>query len=323
MKLRMFLSRQVFPSVILLIFYLQTGLSQEIVSSDNKQPGLFFGIGLQPSLSQVRNLGVQYGSDLSSTRKLVLSGTLEFGYFFSKYFGISSGLNYSSYNTQLNIGLYQNHLASIDQDNESYDLQVSGSDINEIQQIGILGIPICLNFRVPLKSDMGLFIQTGISIAVPLRNNYTTSGNFTYKGYFSKYNVVLENLPGYGFSTELPTETDGNLHVKPIINCALASVGFDYLIQRRIQISVAALFTKSLESISEYIPNENYQLSTGQYQLNSLMEGSSKVILQSLGFNIGVRYYITDFSKNKYYSKRKHNKYLKEDPRGEKIYIEK
>jgi len=322
MKLRMFLSRQVLTCVILLIFYLQPGFSQGKVSSDSKQPGLFFGIGLEPSLSQVKNLGVQYSSDLTSTKKFALSGSLEFGYSFSRYFGISSGLSYSSYNTQLNVGLYQNHLASIDQDNENYDLRVSGSDINEIQQIGIIGIPICLNFRVPFKSDMGFFIQTGINIAVPLRNNYTTSGNFTYKGYFSQYNVVLEDLPGYGFSTELPTETDGKLQLKPLINCALASIGFDYIIQKRIQISVAALFTKSLESISEYIPNENYQLSTGQNQLNSLMEGSSNVILQSFGFNIGVRYYITDFSKNKYYSKRKHNMYLKEDSRGEKIYIE-
>ena len=319
----MFLSKQYLPCAILLIIYLQPGFSQGTVSRDSKQPGLFFGLGLEPSLSQVKNLGVQNSSDLTSINKFALSGSLDIGYFFSRYFGISSGLNYSSYNTQLNLESYQNQLDDIDQDNENYELQVLGNGINEIQHIGILGIPICLNFRFSFKSNMGFFLQTGINIAVPLRNNYTTTGTFTYKGYFSEYNVLLENLPDYGFSTGVTTESDGSLKLKSIINCAIASVGFDYIVQKRVQISIAAMFNKSLESISEYTPPESFQLSTGENQLNSIMEGSSNVILQSFGLNIGLRYYFTGFTKNKYYSKPKHNKYLEEDSRGEKIYIEK
>jgi hypothetical protein len=323
MKLRIFLSRQFLPGAIILIFYFQSGFSQGTVSSDSKQPGLFFGIGLEPSLSQVKNMGVQNSSDLTSTNKFALSGSLNIGYFFSRYFGISSGVNYSSYNTQLSLESYQNHLDAIDLDQEPYDLHVSGTGIKEIQQIGIIGIPICLNFRIPFKSDMGIFLQTGINIAVPLRNKYTTNGIFTYRGYFSQYNVWLENLSEYGFPTDFTTESSGDLSLKPIINCAIASAGIDYLIQKRVQFSLALVFNKSLESISEYIPPENFQLSTGKNQLSSIMEGSSNVIIQSFGINIGLRYYITDFTKNKYYSKRKHNKYLKEDSRGEKIYIEK
>jgi hypothetical protein len=322
MKLKIFLSRQFLPGAIMISMYLQPGFSQGTVSSNSKQPGLFFGIGVEPSLSQVKNMGVQNSSYLTSTNKFVLSGSLDIGYFFSKYFGISSGLNYSAYNTQLNLESYQNHLDDIDLDQEPYDLHVLGTGINEIQQIGILGIPICLNFRIPFKTDMGIFLQTGLNIAVPLRNKYTTNGIFTYKGYFSQYNVWLENLTEYGFPTEMPTESSGDLSLKPIINYAIASVGIDYLIQKRVQLTLAFLFNKSLESISEYIPPENFQLSTGKNQLSSIMEGSSKVILQSFGVNIGLRYYITDFSKNKYYSKHKHNKYLEEDQRGKKIYIE-
>jgi hypothetical protein len=52
------------------------------------------------------------------------------------------------------------------------------------------------------------------------------------------------------------------------------------------------------------------------------MEGSSKVILQSLEINIGLRLFISDFKKNKY-SKHNSKDYLKEDQRRKKVYIEK
>jgi hypothetical protein len=308
---------KIFLSVILLISYQQEVMSQE----DWKKPGWFFGVGVAPSISKVKNMSVQNGSNLNYTDKIALSGSLEIGYFFSRYFGFSTGLNYSSYNTQLNLDSYQDNLDETDQDNEKYELRVSGSEVAEIQNINVMGIPFYMNIRIPFKTNFGFFAQAGINVAIPLKNSYITSGTFTYEGYFPEYNVLLKDLPEYGFSTGVKTETSGDLQIKPRINFVVASVGFDYMIHNRMQLSVAALFNKSLESISEYIPSENFQLSTGQNQLNSMMEGSSNVILQSFGLNIGLRYFLRDPTKRNIKQIKKRN--LKEDTRGEKIIIEK
>jgi hypothetical protein len=322
MKFEILKPRKFVIVTLIVLFYLPKGFSQQDLSYGLKPPGFCLGIGLAPSLTQIKNLDVQSGSSLSYTKKYSLSGSLEIGYFFTKNIGLTSGLNYSSYNTQLSLDSYNNQFNAIDQENENYEMRVSGNDITENQHVGIIGIPICLNMRFPLKKKIGVYVQTGINIAIPLDNNYETSGTFTYKGYFPAYNVLLESLPEYGFPSDVATTEDGNLKLKPIIYCAIASVGFDYIIDNKFQFSIGACFNKFLKSISENTQPDNFQLTTGANQLNSLMEGSSKVILQSLEINIGLRLFISDFKKNKY-SKHNSKDYLKEDQRRKKVYIEK
>jgi Outer membrane protein beta-barrel domain len=308
-------------AMIILLFQ-PDGFSQQDLSNGLKPPGLSLGFGLAPSLSQIKNQDIQSGLDLSYEKRYSLSGYLEIGYFFTKNIGLTSGLNYSSYNTQLSLDSYSRKFYTIDQENENYELRISGNDITENQYVGILGIPICLNMRFNIKRDLGVYVQTGINIAMPLDNKYETSGTFSYSGFFSSYNVLLHDLPEYGFPSDLTTTSNGYLKLRSIIYCALASVGLDYTVDNRFQFSIGASFNKSLESISAFIPPDNFQLTTGANQLNSFMEGSSRVLLQSIGINFGVRYFISDFKKNQY-AKHNNKNYLKEDQHGDKVYIEK
>jgi hypothetical protein len=323
MKLVNLCARHFIIAVLIILLEFPEGLSQQDHSGGLKPPGLSLGFGLVPSLSQIKNQDVQTGLDFSYDKRYSLSGYLEVGYFFTKNIGLTSGLNYSSYNTQLSIDSYNDQLNAVDQENENYELRVSGNDIEENQHVGILGIPICLNLRFPFKKDFGVYVQTGLNIAMPLGNSYETSGTFSYKGYFPAYNVLLESLPEYGFTNDVTTTNNGDLKLKPVIYCVMASAGFDYIVNNKFQLSIGASFNKSLESISENVPTDNFYLTTEADQLNSLMEGSGKVILQSLGINFSIRYFITDFKKIRHNSKHKTNKYLKENQRGDKVYIEK
>ena len=45
----------------------------------------------------------------------------------------------------------------------------------------------------------GFMIQGGVNMAIISKNSYTSTGTFTYKGYYPAYNVLLENLPNYAF----------------------------------------------------------------------------------------------------------------------------
>jgi len=139
---------------------------------------------------------------------------------------------------------------------------------------------------------MGFYLQPGINLAIPITKKYTSSGIFTYKGFYPAYNVLLENLPAYGFPSNINGVTDGTLTIKSLNINALVSAGFDFSIQKNIQIGVGVSYSKSLSNISDYTSPDKFQLSSDANQINSLMGGSSKATVQSLGVNVRLRYFL-------------------------------
>ncbi|MCX6321050.1 MAG: outer membrane beta-barrel protein [Bacteroidia bacterium] len=292
MSLRIIYIRQILLTVFLIICYQNEVFSQETDISAGNQPGIFVGLNLGPSQSHIINVGTLSVSELLSSKKTSFFGSVEIGYFFSNYFGLSSGIGLNSYKTQLTLDTYQNKFNTTDSENESYERRVSGSGINEVQNIDFLSIPFCINLRLPFNETIGFFLQTGVNISFPISKNYKSSGTFTYKGYYPAYNVLLENLPAYGFPSNKSIDTDGELELKPLGFNATASAGFDFFIQKKIQIAVAACYDKSLSSISNYSSPDKFQLSSDANQINSLMGGSSKTTAQSIGLKIIFRYYL-------------------------------
>jgi len=271
--------------------------SQGTDISTGKQPGLFLGINMGLSQSKIINTGTLSVENILIGKKSSFFGSIEFGYYFSDYFGLSSGVGFVSYKTQITLDAYQSNFNTIDSESESYEIRVTGTDIKELQNIGYLSIPICLNIRIPFGEKIGFFIQPGVNIDVPLSKDYKSSGTFTYKGYYPAYNVLLENLPDYGFPSNLNSNDDGELNLKSMGFDAVASAGFDFYIQRKLQIAVAACYNKSLSGISEYSSPDDFQLSSDPDEINSFMGGSTKATIQSMGVKIMFRYYLKSAKK--------------------------
>jgi hypothetical protein len=137
-----------------------------------------------------------------------------------------------------------------------------------------------------------LFVQSGIDLSFALNQSYKSSGTFTYKGYYSAYNVLLENLPTYGFPSNKATNVEGTLEVQPFTVFAVATAGFDFFLSDQIQLAVAATYRKSLSDISAYAANSQYQLSPGVGKINSFMDGSTSVSAESLGITVKLRYFL-------------------------------
>jgi len=291
MKFRFISNSQLFFLALLLIGSQYDGYSQEADTTVVK-PGLFVGLSFGPSQSTISNEGMLTVANLVSNSQNSFGGSLEIGYFFSKSIGISSGIGYSSYKSQIELATYQNKFNTTDSENETYERQVSGTDIKEIQKVGFLSIPVCLDIRLPLSKKMGFFLQPGLSFAIPVTKKYTSSGIFTYKGYYPAYNVLLQNLPAYGFPGNVNSVTDGSLEIKSLHINALISAGFDFLIQKNIQLGIAAFYSKSLSNISDYPSPDKFQLSSDANQINSMMGGSSNASVQSIGVNIRLRYFL-------------------------------
>lgn len=275
-----------------MICYHYSLFAQERDSGIVKQDGMFIGISFGPSQSRIINGGSNltlkhsYGNDYS------YCGYLETGYYFSKYFGLSTGIGFDSYNSLLTLDDYQSKFIINDKENESYERRVSGTAIREVQEIGFLSVPFSINLRIPFNKTIGLFLEPGVNIIVPVIKNYNSIGTFTYKGYFPAYNVLLENLPAYGFPSNMNSKTNGNLEIKPLGFNAMVSAGFDCFIVNKLQIAVVVCYNRSLSTISGYTSPELFQLSSDPDQINSLMGGTTESTAQSIGLKIGVRYFL-------------------------------
>jgi len=291
MKITILFSRQVLLSALLLICFQFKIYSQETDSLRVNKPGLFVGLSFGPSQTQITNEGLFSGAELQSDKQSSFTGSAEVGYYFSKNIGLSSGIGYSSYKTDLKLNAHQSNFSTTDSENEAYESRVTGSDIKETQDISFVSVPVCLNIRLPFSKTFGFILQTGVDLAMPIIKKYTSSGTFTYKGYYQAYNVLLENLPAYGFPSNQNTIASGEMEIKSLNVNAIASAGFDFFIQKNIQVAVAASYFKSLSNISSYTSPTTFQLSSDVDQINSLMGGSSKVSLESMGFKISLRYY--------------------------------
>jgi hypothetical protein len=282
-----------FVSCFILLLLLQTNVQSQ--SQDNKiwwQKHWFIGVSGGPAQTDISTTGTPVITGVVTTKGTSYSLSVDAGYYFSKYFGFTTGIGLSPYINQLSLDSYSNTLDTVDSENESYERRISGNDINETQKIYFLEIPAILNFQCPFSKSTGFFLQGGINLAIHVGNNYSSSGTFSYTGYYPAYNVVFEDIPYEGFKSNVKNDVSGELKVKTLNPELIASGGFYFHNQKQFQIS-AGFFYKSLFSdISDYTPAGSYQLSTHEDQLRSLMEGSQKTTASSIGILVSLRYYL-------------------------------
>jgi len=280
-------------SCFILFLLIQTNVWSQ--SSDNKfswQKHWYIGASGGPAISSISYDGTSSISGVEMTSKNSFCLSVDAGYFFSKYFGISTGIGLSPWFTQLSLGNYSNSLDTVDSENENYERRISGNNINETQKIYFLEIPVMLNFQCPFSKALGFYLQGGVNMAIHVGNNYSSSGTFSYSGYYPAYNVVLENIPYEGFKSNVKNDISGELKVKTINPELIASGGFYFHNQKQFQISAGFFYKSMLSDISDYSPVESFQLSTHENQIRSFTEGSNKSTASSMGIMISLRYYI-------------------------------
>lgn len=282
-----------FVSCFILLLLFQTNVQSQ--SPDNKfswQKHWYVGVSGGPAQTYISNDGISVISGAVTTQETSYYLSVDAGYFFSKYFGLSTGIGLSPYIAKLSLDPYSNSLDTVDVENESYERRISGNNIFETQKIYFLEIPIILNFQCPVSKTFGFYLEGGINLAIHVSNNYSSSGTFSYSGYYPAYNVVLEDIQYEGFKNNVKNDVNGELKVKTINPELIASGGFYFHNQKYFQISAGFFYKSMISDISDYTHDESFQLSTHENQIRSLMEGSQKTAASSMGILISLRYYI-------------------------------
>jgi hypothetical protein len=249
------------------------------------------GILLNPLMTNISNEENSASSSISTEKRNSLNFGIDFAYFFSGISGISLGAEYNSYSTRLKLDTYTVKYPSIDSENEVYEMQINGTSIIENQKLSFLNIPINIIFRIPVGEKFGFFLKGGISLDIPIAKTFNGEGTFTYDGYYSSYPILLQDLPDYGFPSNLTTSTSGSLEIKSVNTLYCASCGAYCYLNKALQLVIGVQFNKSMENISAYTPDPDFRLTSVANELNSFMAGSSNVRLQAFGLSIGFRYF--------------------------------
>jgi len=277
--------------ILLLLFQINLH-SQSLNNELPRQYHWFIGISGGAAQTSISNDGMSVISGMDMAKKNSYCLSVDAGYFFSKYFGFSTGIGLSPYFTKLSLDSYSNSLDTVDSENENYERRISGNNIEETQKIYFIEIPVMLNFQYPFSKAIGFYAQGGINLAIPVSNNYSSSGTYSYSGYYPAYNVLLEDIPYEGFKSNVKNDISGELKVKTFNPGLVASGGFYFCTEKQYQISVGFFYKSILSDISDYPPVTSFQLSTHENQARSFMEGSEKATASSIGIIISLRYYI-------------------------------
>jgi hypothetical protein len=278
---------------LLFVIIAEGGLFSQVRNKrESTLPKFYIGVSAGPSMNQIVNKGILSIADLKTNKKISYSGSIELGYFFSGNIGISTGIGYNSFDSELSLTSYSNKFNATDSENEPYERRITGSDIKESQNISYLSLPLCINFQVPVGSRFGFYFNTGINLSIPMSKDYSSGGTFSFSGYYTAYNVLLQNLPDYGFPENSPVNTNGNLELKSLNIEALAGAGLQLFISKKSQFAIGAVYGRSLSTISNYPAADQFQIASDIDRINSMMGGSSKAIAESIGLRLTFRYYI-------------------------------
>ena len=283
-----FITLSVFLSAMLNSAIFSQGTESRRIFENKEQ--LCLGIILTPQQTSISMDGLS--GSLEYTNKKTMNISFNMAYYFSKYIGVSFGAGLNPCSSEIYLRSYSTDFSAVDDEGESYEMQIEGSAITEIQKISFLSIPVSLALRVPAGSTLGFFVDAGVSAEIPIMKSYDATGTFSYDGYYPAYPVTLEDIAAHGFPSNLLTEVSEDIEINSFNGALSASAGIYFYLGSSFQISLGAHLCKVLGDIANYEGGENFYLTTQAYELNSLMQGSTYAGVQALGISLGLRYFI-------------------------------
>ncbi len=283
-----FIALSIFLSAMLNSFIYSQGTESRRIFENKEQ--FCLGILVIPQQTSISMDGLS--GSLEYTNRNSMNITFDAAYYFSRYIGVSFGAGLNSCSSEVNLPSYSTSFAAVDSESESYEMQIEGRSITEVQKISFLSIPVSIALRVPAGSSLGFFLNAGVSAEIPMVKTYDATGTFSYDGYYPAYPVTLEDIPTHGFPSNLLTEVSEDLEINSFNAALTTSAGIYFYLGSSFQIALGAHFSKVLSDIANYEDGREFYLTTQANELNSMMEGSTSAGVQAIGISLGLRYFL-------------------------------
>lgn len=274
---------------LLLLILSENIYSQSTNLSYSVQKHLFLSVNLNPvQTSLITKTDSLKG--LKSTNKNGMGFSIEAGYFFSKYLGVSAGVGLQTCGSQFDLDSYKKWYGATDSEGDQYNRLVSGSAIKETQKITFLTIPVTLRFQIPFNEKFGIFLNPGLTLLIPFGKSYSGTGTFSYGGYYPAYDIFMTDVDWEGFQSNQSSNVSGKLDLKSMIPSFSGSAGIQYVIKDNLKITLGILSMSTLGVISDTKPVKDFRLSEMPNTMNSISNGGSSAEVKITGINISLVY---------------------------------
>ncbi len=121
----------------------------------------------------------------------------------SPSFRFKTGLQYNSFETKLDYYKQDetNPKSFTDLDGDNYQV-VTDANIVQINRLKSITIPLDAMVVLFPRKKFNIYLNGGVSFVKITNALNNVNGSLNRKGYYSQYNVTLENIPEYGFTNK-------------------------------------------------------------------------------------------------------------------------
>ena len=227
------------------------------------------------------------------TNGFTLSNSVGFSihYFLNSNLGVSTGINYTLYNTKTN-SEYNNEQANnierTDRDGDNYFLYVD-SKIDELGKFIFLDIPLTFTYRHGLVDEISFYGSIGLITSLMQSAEFNVDGNASQSGYYPEFGLLIDDADLYNFGV-IQYESNYPVEISKLL--FLASVGAGV----SIPVGNAGMFNAGIE-YRQNISSLEYNSAAYRDDFVSINGIPKSSWLQFLSLSISYTHKLFDFPK--------------------------
>lgn len=204
---------------------------------------------------------------------------------------IGGGIRLAEYGAKSTLSSYNFSEARTDIDGDSYLLTADFTNVDEEYKLSVLEIPILFKYEKWLSTSLTLSASGGPVILMPgkIKGSFE-SGSVETSGYYSEWNLTINDLPEYGFYNRELTGSMDDIAAKTSFGI-LFEAGAEYFLTKRIYLTLSAYYQSSLGSVFE--GNVSNQFLSNPALVEGSILNAPDVKLSRMGIKLGVSFDLT------------------------------
>ncbi len=265
--------------------FIMSFLTMALYAQDNKKHELSFSIS--GGLNSL-NYELKQGSRKDQPGGSVGVG---YGYSVSKNWSIQSGLEISSYNTKATLTNFTDKNPAFDGE-EDFEFRLSVNNYEEKQEVIFFTIPLLAQYKTPIFKKKDFYIAGGLKIGIPIYSKYNiVDANYQTAGYYTDWDMLLENIKQSGFGTFSVSEYKEKLSIKTSYMLSIES-GLRWNLSNNTNIYTGIYFDYGLNNICREQDKrliEYQENSPNDYIYNGILKTSIPKNIHTIGIGLKIR----------------------------------
>lgn len=151
--------------------------------------------------ANVGSSGLKYSAYQGKVSTKIGGGIgVAYTYSLNKNWGLLSGLEFGMYRNEFTLSSDILKTPATDESGAFFEYRINTQNYKENQRLTTVNIPLMLQYRS--EGAIGFYVGGGVKFFFPIAyNSEVTANKIVTTGYYSDFDVVLENIENRGFGT--------------------------------------------------------------------------------------------------------------------------